>query len=999
MIRWQNMEVPLVGGLDVGSDPRAVESPRLLQADNVVFDDGGGLQPRKPYSALPVPPGGKAIRRLSTYRDELLCWTEDTLWSWSPAANAWQSRGPHVSPTVCETVRGSTPEEQPFADRAQIGNTVVMVWGDASAHKILAFDAVSGAALYGPEGHGGDGIARPRVVALASKFLILTEGTPGGELFGLLAAADNVAADLAAGLSFSISGANTGLQYDVAVVNNVAYVAYQHTVTTSYGIASVTEAQVVNGQLEARTCDGPIAIAGRGTDTLCVLRAEGTNIDGDLFSGLTAGTVGTVVGTFASPLNQLTGAFKSVADGGEFRCHAFWSAAESVTNGDFDLKTNYIDTAASVGTQSVFVKRLGVASHAFDRDGSVYVWTAFAGESGTAGMDEPIGFRAALQNSYFLYDADGDLIAKAVSQSAGGFGQLTGHLPGVQGIGGDRYGWAGVRRMIIPLADATESGQKQTGYAARSPVDIVLSFDTFEGRRTAEIGRTLYVAGGQILQYDGLSLVELGWHIFPWFFSDAFVGGGALELGQRVYKMTVAWDNAAGELDRSTTATHGSNTPTSDNSEIQLSGMIPISVTRKTGTQVDAAFEIWRTEKNPPIGAPFYLATDKDPANDTGDNRYILNTPTAATISTFDDNMTDAVLRTKEANAENGSVLEVVAPPAASIIYADDERVYLAGVAGDPNRIWYSKTRQLDTVVGFNDFLSIELPSDGGPITALAELNGTLVAFERSAVYILPGIGFDNASGGSNFGPPQRVSADVGAVSQEATVITPVGVIFKSSKGWHLLDRGFTVQYIGQTVEGFDAETIVAMHVLEERHEVRALSAERLLVFNSKVGQWSSWTVTGGVSAVVWRGKYHYASSDGVFAERDDFASGVDYGLDATLAWIKPGGLNAHAAVKRFEVLGEYRSEHELRVRVAYDYDDTVVDDKAHRPVGTVPGAPLRVRHGFQKHKVSAVKIRLTAQAVGFAAPPTGEALRLTGIGLRVGTHGGLRRLPAVQSQ
>lgn len=997
MIRWQNMEVPLVGGLDVGSDPRAVESPRLLQADNVVFDDGGGLQPRKPYSPLPVPPGGKQIRRLATYRDELLCFTEDTLWSWSPASNAWQSRGSHVAPIVTETVRGATPEEQPFVDRAEVGGVVLMAWGDATSYRLLAVDAESGAVLFGPALHNGDGDRRIRVVSMDSVFLLLNEDS-NGELFGLIANPATLAADLNAGLSFTVSNANTNSQYDVSVTNDTAYVAWQHTVTTSYGIASVSSAGAVSRQLEARTCDGPIAIAAQGTD-VCVLRAEGTNIDGDLFTGLTAGTVGTVVGTFTAPLNQLTGAFKSVADGGEFRCQAFWSAAESVTNGHFELKSNYIDTAAATGTEALFLKRMGVASHAFDREGEVYFWVAFAGESGTAGMDEPIGFRAQLQNSYFLYSSAGELIAKAVAQSAGGFGQITGHLPGVQDIGSDRYGWGAVRRMIIPLADASDSAQKQTGYAARSPVDVVLSFDTAEGRRTAEIGRTLYIAGGQVLQYDGLNLTELGWHVFPWFFSDAFVGGGALALGQRVYKMTVAWDNAAGELDRSTTATHGSNTPSSDNSEIQLSGIIPISVTRKTGTQLDAAFEIWRTEKNPPVGAPFYLATDKDPANTAGDNRYILNDPTAATISTFDDNMPDATLRTKEANPENGSILEAVAPPPATIVYADDERVYLAGVAGDPNRVWYSKTRELDTVVGFNGFLSLELPSDGGPITALSELNGTLIAFERSAIYILPGIGFGNDSSGQNFGPPQRISADVGAVSQEATVITPIGVVFKSSKGWHLLDRGFTVQYMGQNVEGFDAETIVAMHVLEERHEVRALSAERMLVFNTKIGQWSSWTIVGGVSAVVWRGKYHYASSDGVFAERDDFASGVDYGLDATLAWIKPGGLNAHAAVKRFEVLGEYRSDHELRVRVSYDFDDAVVDDKVHRPIGTTPGQPLRVRHGFQKHKVSAVKIRLTAQAVGFAGPPDGEALRLTGIGLRVGTRGGLRRLPAVQTQ
>src|SRR5690606_29755431 len=102
---------------------------------------------------------------------------------------------------------------------------------------------------------------------------------------------------------------------------------------------------------------------------------------------------------------------------------------------------------------------------AFAYDGHAFVWLAFAAESGGT-----TGLKAQLQNTYFLYRDDGLLVAKAAANRAGGFAATSGHLPGVQALGDDRFAWCGTMRRIVPLGD-------QKGYSARAPLAIEVQFD------------------------------------------------------------------------------------------------------------------------------------------------------------------------------------------------------------------------------------------------------------------------------------------------------------------------------------------------------------------------------------------------------------------------------------------------------------------------------------------------------------------------------------------
>src|SRR5690606_36042440 len=152
---------------------------------------------------------------------------------------------------------------------------------------------------------------------------------------------------------------------------------------------------------------------------------------------------------------------------------------------------------------------------------------------------------------------------------------------------------------------------------ARAPREIVLEFDSDEARRTARLGRTLYLAGGEILQYDGQGLYEVGFHIYPWRLGGSETGSGAVDDGTYSCKGTWRWDSAVGDRDRSTTATHELVEVDDGPSKILLS-IPPLTVTHKDGI----AAEFWRQQKNAPLDAPFHLVSGQAPGTTTGDNAY-----------------------------------------------------------------------------------------------------------------------------------------------------------------------------------------------------------------------------------------------------------------------------------------------------------------------------------------------------------------------------------------
>jgi hypothetical protein len=962
-LRWIPKELPFAAGLNQKYDDRARPMPYLDICKDVQFDELGGVQTRLPYGAAAGEIfGGGTItnaRRVVPNGTETALFTNDSLYSWNAQLSKWLLRGTHLAVKVDETPRFVTPGDQINPDRAELSGVVVYAWVENNQVYASAIDKTTGSVLVSQTAVS-TAIARPKLVALDTKILLFAQATSTS----LTVRAIDPAAPATgiAGAGTSVMAANFGAFYDVvkAGTQDLAVGIAVRSVTTSYEVFKVTPALAVTAATKARTADGSVAVAtiADGTQTQ-IVRSNTTNVQGDLLTTSTLADVhtgqaiGTVTGT---PINQVTAEFAGTT------AHVFWSFLETSAAGSttFGTKKNTVTTANSVGTQSTMVLRLGVASRAFLRSGRVFVWLVFASDSTSFGSGSPLGIRAQLQNTYFLYRDDGLLVTKAAFQIAGGFGPSFGRLPTVTGSG-ETFSWAGTwRRKIITAAD-------HTNYAARSLMDISFTFDSNEARRCVRLGRTLYITGGIPMQYDGVQLAEIGFLVYPWAFAvqDSGVAGN-IAAGTYSWKSTLQWQNATGERERSTTATGERLTLAA--SRFVIITIFNLFVTLKTNTRPPSV-EIWRNEAGAQPEGDYYLITGQDPNTTTGDNCYLPNdTTTAGPV--FNDNLSDGNLVKREANPENGDVLESLTPPGAAIVIASETRLFLADVAGDEDAVWYSRERDEGEVASFHDGLRFTVPGPGGRIKSIIFLGQMLVVFRESATYGFVGPGLSNLNTGQQFQLVREISHDIGAVSHESVALTPLGVLFKSSKGWQLLPDGGLVRYIGGPVSDYDSEAILSIDVVETQHQVRILSASRMLIWDyrgavdanapGELGQWGEWTITDGVHSCMVGGAHVYLAATGTRTQLTTY-TGVTYGMDVEML-IKPGDQQQGAvAARALQLLGEYRSSFLGRVRVAYNYSPTYTDDKAWTPSPTTVGGPLQLRHSPRQPRCQALKVRFTA--------------------------------------
>jgi hypothetical protein len=993
---WQTLHLPFAAGLDQKTDSRAMQPPALARCVDAQFDEVGGLQTRYPYAELGSDIfGGGAIsdaRRIVQNGNELLLFTKDALYSWNAQLSKWVLKGTHLAVKVEEAARFVTTDDQVQCDRAELSGAIVYAWSTGSKGYVAALDKTTGNVLMAPTALAG-GASRLRVLALTTKILLtFYDGVGGLYAYALDPAAPATAL---AGASTTLTNSNYGEYYDVTRVLGAdqAVFACRRNPTTSYLVGTVTAGLTVATSTKARVCTAAIAVSSTPDgQSVQVIRTDGTNILGDLVTVATLADAYTAqaIGTAPSAtINQIAAAHRSTTDSGANRCYVFWSSLEDTHASGWSTKYNWVDTGNGLGTQDDFRYHLAPGSRAFDRDGRVFVWMAFAGAPGFAGA---VAFGAQLQNTYFLYRDDGEFFAKAAMHRGGGFSDVTSFLPGVQGIDGETYAWCGVERRVINL------GTKHRGYADGGPRDVVFAFDSNEARRCVRLGLSLYITGGEILQYDGERLAEVGFHVTQWDFAlTQAVGPTSHTDGDYAYKGGFRWDNGQGETERSAGVVVGIVTVSGGPKGVAVGSAAHLTPTHKP----NASCEFWRTAVDPTADAPFYLITSRDP-RDTGlsANEYIVNDSTSGNLATLGDSIPVADLLDLESHPENGSFLESLAPPAATIIAATDTRLFIAGVAGDKDRVWYSKQRSDSEVAAFNDALTINVPPGGGDITALAYLNETLIVFRETAVYAMPGDGFDNGGGGNNFGPGRALSLDVGAVNHEGVGLTDKGLLFKSSKGWYLLTKGWSLEYVGGAVSDYDSETPLAMQVVESQHQVRILTSARMLVLDTLVGQWGEWSINDGVHACMWNGSHVYLASAGA-KQQQTLHTGLTYGMDIETGWIKLADLQGFGRIRWFEILGQYISAHHLRVRLARDYwkdgVDTYFQDKSWAPQ---PSVVLQLRQGPSIQQVQALKIRITAMGTDDLSAPDGAALKLTGLGLELGFKRGLnRQLPSAQKQ
>ena len=985
----QPLEIPFDGGLLTRGDARAKPTPTVEQLLNAEFDDVGGLRVRYPFGVtnMSIVGGGTIAnaRRFFPNGDEIVLFTDTALYTWQAQLSAWQLIGTHLAVATDEKQIFTTNDDQFFTDRAELNGAVFYTWATAATCFIAVVDKVTGAVLLNPTVVDTGTVATPRVVALATKVLLFYSVATALRVTSIDPANP---AKASWGTVHTLSGAFSG-SYDAVKIPSVdaAVLVAAQSAGASYYFAQVTAALALTQTTKARSVGNAIAVAVTPDGVHAQVVRDNGHIFGDLITVATLADVftNTDLGAPGGTLNHIAAAYRSVKAAGQYRCYAFFSSSENTNENLGPCKTAWIDDANNISSAAPFANYLSVASRAFDYNGAIYVWLAFAGASEFVVGATPVRtIEGALQNTYFLYRDDAFLVAKSVDNVGAGNGGIVGLLPGVALVGGTtQFAWSGTERRIVPVGESTGS---DGAYAARAPRDVLFAFDDNRARRCVRIGRTLYISGGLILQYDGSQIVELGWQAYPWAISAAGTAGTGIADGSYGVKNTQRWDNAQGERDRSTTATTLTIALTGGPQSLSI-GYLNLFITRKTSPAT--ALEIWRTMDN---GSNYFLSSSLDPTKTTPNN-YITNVPGNTGFSFFIDSLPDASLAVREAYPETGGVLENLPPPAANIIVASDTRIFLADCAGQPDTVWYSKQRLDGQVASFNDALTFSVPIDGGKITAIAQLEAGIVVWRENATYLFSGSGFDNNGGGANYSLSRIISTTNGAESIEAVAYGDLGWFVRTSTGWCMLNKAFTYAYVGQATYRYDSEPVLQSTMLTDRQQFRVVTPNRVLVLDTNVDKWGEWTIADGLDMIVdSAGACWYLTATGPRKEITTWTgyTGTDYTLalvEVETQWIKPDGRQqGRYVVDYLQILGEWRSTCVIRGQLAKDYEQTAPGtpnwhtDKTWTPTPTINGNALELRMSPAKKRCASIKARISITAPDGVSPLGGPCARLTSL-------------------
>lgn len=395
-----------------------------------------------------------------------------------------------------------------------------------------------------------------------------------------------------------------------------------------------------------------------------------------------------------------------------------------------------------------------------------------------------------------------------------------------------------------------------------------------QSHKVLEVGESLYMAGGLLQHYDGVSFVEAGF--LRYVESDTIglaqstVGGTKLTLlGQYYYRVIPEWVNSRGEREQGTdSGPLATFTLTGGNDTITLT--IPtLMMTRKRRTNAVASnhhtarnelvWAIYRTGPNPASrSAPFYRIGQ------------VANSTSADDVTFVDGNADSTITDNEQLYLSNGEVSHTAAPTC-HIMAEGNGRVFLAGA--DANTVYYSLIRSPGEPVNFNAAFTIIVPDFGGSITGLAIMNDALVVLKERAIYRVRGAGPNNTlSDGGSFFDPELVSNEVGLVGQRSIVVAPFGVMFQSPRGIYLLTSGYQLEYVGASLEGLTGSQAVSTTnaingavLLTLDQQVRFTSDSITWVFDYYHKIWTVYTnqnISG--PSVEWNAAHAWAGTDDV---------------------------------------------------------------------------------------------------------------------------------------
>jgi len=978
----QLFPVPLVEGLDRKTDKKVLPPGKLFLLENARRRKNGLIQKRYGCKKLGDAVVGAATSlsnadALGTYGDELLQFTNQSVYAYSPSAARWVDKGAALSCRVRRKDLIRNNYEQTQVDQAITGNVALVAWEDSRGGiRCSIYDHETNTVLLSDTVVNASG-SRPRCVSF------------GGNLFVFYIVSNDVRvrqinptnpSPLGSEVTLSSNANSTNVHLDAIAQDNYMVVAFNGTGTNIYAHRvdqNLTILQTIN---IAESASNAIAVI-RSTDSFNLfVWHDGTNLRRAIYTvaGASKVTPGDVEASI-SGVEAITGYL--LPDQSGVRLYYQVDAAQTYNH---YVKTAFIAFNGIVSGVGVFKRSVGLASKAF-------AYSADTTDRGFVGLVH----ESTLQSTFFVARNDGFVVAKVSPGFAGGLLSRSLCATTSEREAGKFSFAALIKKPVVTADNATFKSFK--GVAL-----VELDFTAQSNYNAEELDATLTIVGGIVSTYDGERVVESNFHIYPENASQSQGTGGSLTLtGTYQVCYLYQWTDAKGRVHRSAPSTPQTVTLTASNNRITHT--IP---TLRLTAKPDVEIVVFRTENSQ---TTFYRASSP--------SSLLFNDTTVDTINYVDD-LSDATLITREPLYTNGGILENTAPPSAAYATVWKDRLVLAGTEDDT--IWASKIHSEGNPVEFSSELVLVPPSAGGLVTQVASFADRLNIFKKSAIYYTIGDGPDD-TGFGQWAPFERLTTDNGCLEASPIAELAEGLYFKGEKGRHLLASDGSVQYIGAEVEDWNENTDTAAVIVPAANEIRFPTLEgETLVYNYEFRQWSVNTDTAASDAVAWNGQYVYIrlmqdADSVVVKEEPDFFQDIDkfYSMRIGLGWMSLAGITGFQRVHALLLAGEFKSAHKLRVKLGFDlvesYTETHLWDAntyinasvygVSSPYGglSVYGGvrtPYIVRIQPARQKCTAVQLLIE----DVEQDDTGESFNLSALGVLAGVKYGTAKFAAEAS-
>lgn len=512
------------------------------------------------------------------------------------------------------------------------------------------------------------------------------------------------------------------------------------------------------------------------------------------------------------------------------------------------------------------------------------------------------------------------------------------------------------------------------GARGRFATVVTVEFQKFVSK-AIEFQNIKFIPNGVNLIYDGTRFFPHGFVGIP--NATALTNGGGSVSGTQLYKVVYKMIDNRGNIYRSGPSFEAGVVTSSNTVTITIANTI-----RTLGLTYKA--EVYRAEETEAI------------------YRYVGEVSLSVGDVTYQDSVSDATLKNRQpaflytSSGSNGvEELENSNISGSRSVAWHNGRIF--SISGPSNVLRHSKKYVIGEGVAFADefiyYIEDNQARRAQDIIALASLDSKLVIFKENSTLVIYGEGPDNGGNNSDFTDAEIINADVGCIDSRSIVLTGVGVLFQSSKGIYLMGRDLSTKYIGRGIEAYAQEEIIDAELMEDRNVVRFTTKSGLyLIYNTFFQQWT-WSDKAelAVSAFSRLGTYGYVDSNAqVYIENQTLfrKDGAFIEPSFNTGWIKLNGIQGFQRVSNLMFQGEYIDDHQLKIEVFYDYENSSPDEYTISP-------QIGERYQFSVHlrrqKCQAMRVKVTCVDTG----ATQEGFRISDMTILAGIKKGTNKLPS----